>query len=55
MWCFRLFRKGILKAFLVMAAILVIIRWENKGSTEISLHFPQAQLPALDILKLALQ
>lgn len=27
----------------------------NKGSAEISLHFPQAQLLALDILKLALQ
>ena len=27
----------------------------SKGSAEISLHFPQAQLLALDILKLALQ
>lgn len=45
-----------LKAFPVVAAVLVIARWVGKKeSAEISLHFPQAQLLALDILKLALQ
>lgn len=48
--------KWALKAFPVVAAVLVIARRAgNKGSAELSLHFPQAQLLALDILKGALQ